>query len=114
MIAVQLNAFRLDDNTIGLHPATVLNVSKETEDADFVDQAERTDRAFRERKADAKSLIVVDQIVSGVLASLQNSAIDVSPSRVENISFGITTSSLTQHAEAVQDTLKNAEVQSRS
>jgi hypothetical protein len=30
---------------------------------------------------------------------------------VENISFGITTSSLTQHADAVRDALKNAEVQ---
>jgi len=66
MIAVQLNAFKLDEGTIGLHPTTVLNVSEELADADFVDQAERTDRPFWEKKADAKSLAVVDQIVSSL------------------------------------------------
>jgi hypothetical protein len=66
MIAVQLNAFRLDEGTIGLHPTTVLNVSEETVDVDFVDQAERTDRSYWEKKADPKSLAVVDQIVSSL------------------------------------------------
>jgi hypothetical protein len=72
LIAVQLSAFRLDDNTIGLHSTTVLNVIEETVDADFVDQVERTDRTFWEKKADAKSLEVMDRIV----ASLRSDGID--------------------------------------
>jgi hypothetical protein len=66
MIAVQLNAFRLDDDSVGLHPTTVLNVIEETADADFVDQAERTDRTFWEKKVDTNSLAVVDQIVTSL------------------------------------------------
>lgn len=162
MIAVQLNAFRLDDNTIGLNPITVLNVIEETTDSDFVDQAESTDRAFWERKADASSLAVVDQIVGAlrtdgveprltynrhhiamgttgynfcwfhprktaghchitfragdnrdqVVTRLQNAGIDASPSRVENISFGITTNSLAQQASTIREVLREAEMQS--
>ena len=162
MIAVQLNAFQLEEGTIGLHPTTVLNVSEETADPDFVDQAERTDRIYWERKVDPKSLAVVDQIVSslrddgidprltynrhhialgttgynfcwfhprktaghchiefragenrdGVVSSLQDAGIDASPRRTENISFGITANSLAQHASAMRDALKAAELQS--
>ena len=157
MIAVQLSAYRLDGGAIGLHPVTVLDVIEETADPDLVDQVERTDRAFWERKVDPKSLGVVDQIVNSlrtdsieprltynrhhiamgttgynfcwfhprktsghchidfraneardsVLSSLQSAGIDASPKRVENIGFGITASSLNQHAATIQAALGN-------
>src|SRR5208337_4174606 len=47
MIAVQLNAFPIDD-AIVLHPVTVLDVLEEIVDADVVDQVEQADRAFWE------------------------------------------------------------------
>jgi len=68
MIAVQLNAFRLDDTSIGLFPVTVLNVIEETDDSDIIDPSERADRPYWERKVDEKSLGVVDQIVSSLRA----------------------------------------------
>ena len=46
MIAVQLSAFRLDDNSIVLHPVTVLDVVEEIADVDGFDPAEQADRAF--------------------------------------------------------------------
>jgi hypothetical protein len=163
LIAVQLSAFRLDDNTIGLHSTTVLNVIEETVDADFVDQVERTDRTFWEKKADAKSLEVMDRIVASlrsdgidpritynrhhiamgttgynfawlyprktagtchitfragegrdqVLSALQTAGIDASPSRTENIAFGVTANSFEQHATAIRDALRDAEARSR-
>jgi hypothetical protein len=164
MIAVQLNAFQLDESTIGLHPTTVLNVSEETVESDFVDQAERTDRPYWERKVDPTSLAVVDQIVTSlrsegieprltynrhhialgttgynfcwfhprktaghchiefrvsenrdaVVSALQDAGIDASPRRTENISFGITATGLSQHAPAIREALKSAELQSRA
>jgi hypothetical protein len=69
MIAVQLSAFRLDDNTIVLHPVTVLDVVEEIADSDVVDQAEQTDRSFWERKAAPASLAVMDKIVSSLRAA---------------------------------------------
>lgn len=66
IIAIQLSAFQLEEGTIGLHSTTVLNVTEETADPDFVDQAERTDRSYWLRKVDAKSLAIVDQILSSL------------------------------------------------
>jgi hypothetical protein len=66
MIAVQLSAYRLDGGAVGLHPVAVLDIMEETADPDLVDQVERTDRAFGERKADLQSLGVVDQIVNSL------------------------------------------------
>jgi hypothetical protein len=64
MIAVQLSAFRIDENKIGLHPATVLDVVEEIADAEVFDQAEQTDRAYWEKKAEPTSLAVMDKLVS--------------------------------------------------
>jgi hypothetical protein len=62
MIAVQLNAFKIDDSVV-LHPVTVLNVIEEIANLD-VDQVEQADRAYWERKSDPASLAVMDRIVS--------------------------------------------------
>src|SRR5450631_1675181 len=58
MIAVQLGAFRLDDNSIVLHPVTVLDVVDEIADVDGFDPAEQADRAFWEKKSEPASLTV--------------------------------------------------------
>jgi hypothetical protein len=65
MIAVQLSAFPMDD-TVVLHPVTVLDVSEETADADAVDQVEQADRAYWEKKAAPASLAIVDKIIAGL------------------------------------------------
>ena len=44
MIAVQLGVFKLDDNSIVLHPVTVLNVVDEAAEPYVSDQAEQADR----------------------------------------------------------------------
>lgn len=69
MIAVQLNAFRLSDSEIVLHPVTVLNVMEEIEDDVDVDPVERADRAFWEKKAPPAFLAIIDTIVSNLRAS---------------------------------------------
>jgi hypothetical protein len=66
MIAVQLSAFRLDDNSIVLHPVTVLDVVEEIADVDGFDPAEQADRAFWEKKSEPASLTVMDKIVSSL------------------------------------------------
>lgn len=72
MIAVQLSAFPIDNSVI-LHPVTVLDVSEETADVGAaVDQVEQADRAYWEKKADPASLAVVDKIV----AALKTDTID--------------------------------------
>ena len=45
IIAVQLSAFRIDDNIV-LHPVTVLNVVEEIADVDAIDQVEQADRPY--------------------------------------------------------------------
>jgi hypothetical protein len=72
LIAVQLNAIQLEEGIIGLHPTTVLNVREETAETDFVDQVERTDRLFWEKKVDGDSLAIVDRLV----ASLRSEGIE--------------------------------------
>ena len=67
MIAVQLSAFRLDDNSIVLHPVTVLDVVEEiTEGVGVFDPPEQADRAFWEKKSEPSSLAVMDKIVSAL------------------------------------------------
>jgi hypothetical protein len=64
MIAVQLSAFKLDDNNVVLHPVTVLDVVEEVVDIDVVDEVERADRPYWEKKAEPSSLAILDKIVS--------------------------------------------------
>jgi hypothetical protein len=64
MIAVQLSAFKLDDDNVVLHDVTVLDVVQEIADVDVSDQAEQTDRAYWEKKRDPSSLAVMDKIVA--------------------------------------------------
>ncbi len=70
LIAIQLSAFRID-NDIFLHFVRVLDVIEETTDVD-VDQVERADRSYWEKKADAASLAIMDKIV----ASLRSGGLD--------------------------------------
>ena len=63
MIAVQLNAFRLNDDEIALHPVTVLNIREAPDDID-VDPIERADRGFWERKASPNFLAVIDTVAA--------------------------------------------------
>jgi hypothetical protein len=72
MIAVQINAFQLDPQSVGIFPVTVLDITEEVEAGDFIDASERADRSYWEKKVDPKSLDVVDQIVS----SLRTDGID--------------------------------------
>lgn len=62
MIAVQINAFRLSDTEVVIHPVTVLNVPEEIEDDVDVDPAERADRPYWEKKATPEFLSIVDRI----------------------------------------------------
>jgi len=63
MIAVQLNAFRMD-NAIFLHAVTVLDVVEEIADDGVIE--ETVDRAYWEKKSDPASLAVMDKIVSSL------------------------------------------------
>lgn len=62
MIAVQLSAFPIDGGIV-LHPVTVLDVVEEA-NADVVDEVEKVDRNYWERRSDPAFLSVVDRIVS--------------------------------------------------
>jgi hypothetical protein len=64
IIAVQLCAFRLDQNTIAIHAVTVLDVAEET--VDEVPDSERADRSYWEARAEAASLAIMDKIVSAL------------------------------------------------
>lgn len=59
MIAVKLSAFELDGKIV-LHPVTVLDIIEETAASDDVDQVERADRPYWEKKANAGFLTIVD------------------------------------------------------
>lgn len=69
MIAVQLEAFKIDDNSIVLHAVTVLDVSEESPENYVSQDAEETDRKYWEKRRDAASLAVVDKIVAAMKAS---------------------------------------------
>jgi hypothetical protein len=67
MIAVQLSAFPVDGGVV-LHPVTVLDVVEET-NSDAVDEVEKADRTYWEKKSNPAFLSVVDKIVSPFRAS---------------------------------------------
>jgi hypothetical protein len=62
MIAVQLNAFRLNDSEIVIRAVTVLNIAEELDIDTDVDPAERADRSYWEKKASPEFLAIVDKI----------------------------------------------------
>jgi hypothetical protein len=68
MIAVQLSAFKLDENNIVLHAVTVLDIIEEIGDVDVSDQAEQADRTYWEKKSEPASLAVMDKIVAALQA----------------------------------------------
>jgi hypothetical protein len=69
MIAVQLEAFKVDDNSIVLHAVTVLDITEETPEAYVSEEAEQTDRKYWEKKRDFTSLAVMDKIVASMKSS---------------------------------------------
>ncbi len=69
MIAVQISAFRMNDNEVAIHPVTVLNVPEELEDDIDVDPAERADRPYWQKRASPEFLIIVDHIVAALRQS---------------------------------------------
>ena len=62
MIAVQLSAFPIAGGVV-LHPVTVLDVVEETS-PDVIDEVEKADRTYWEKKSNPAFLSVVDRIVS--------------------------------------------------
>jgi hypothetical protein len=69
MIAVQLEAFKINDSEIALHAVTVLDVTEDTPETYVAVETEETDRKYWEKIRDASSLAVMDKIVSTVAAS---------------------------------------------
>jgi hypothetical protein len=69
MIAVQLGAFKIDDNNIVLHAVTVLDITEDSPETYVSEEAEETDRKHWEKKRDFMSLNVMDKIVSGMKAT---------------------------------------------
>jgi hypothetical protein len=67
MIAIQLGAFKVDDNSVVLHAVTVLNVAEEIPEEYVVsEEAEQTDRKYWEKKRDPTSLAVMDKVVATI------------------------------------------------
>lgn len=66
MIAVQLNAIQIDENTITLNAVTVLDVTEDSIDNYAPEEAEETDRKYWEKKRSPESLSVIDKIVFGL------------------------------------------------
>lgn len=69
MIAVQLSAFKVDNESIVLNAVTVLDVNEETPEAYVAEEAEQTDRKYWEKKRDPASLAVMDKIVGNLKSS---------------------------------------------
>jgi hypothetical protein len=61
-IAVQLNAYRIDDSIV-LHPVTVLDVFEEVAEGEG-GEIEQVDRSYWEKKSAPASLAMVDKILS--------------------------------------------------
>jgi hypothetical protein len=86
MIAVQLGAFKLDEDNIALHCVTVLNVTEDAPEA-YVAEEEQADRRHWEKKSDLASLAVMDKIV----AAMRNAGYEVRLTYNKNhISLGST------------------------
>ena len=66
IIAVQLNAFKIDEASIVLHGVTVLDVAEETPEEYAAGEAETTDRKYWETKRDPQSLSVMDKILGAL------------------------------------------------
>lgn len=69
LIAIKLSAFQIENNSVVLHPVTVLDVIEET-DLDSVDQAEETNRAYWEKNVIPSSLAIFDRIISALQGQL--------------------------------------------
>ena len=69
MVAIQLGAFRLNQDEVVLHPITVLNIIEEVIDAADVDPSERADRTYWEKKASPEFLSVVDKLAATLRAN---------------------------------------------
>ncbi len=67
LVAIQLSAFRFD-NSVVLHFTKVLDVYEFGDDADDEVPAEQADRAYWEKRANSKSLAIVDQVTALVPA----------------------------------------------
>ena len=63
LIAVQLTVFEVEGSII-LHPVTVLDILEETAEPDAVDEVEKKDRTYWEKKTDPAFLAAVDKIAS--------------------------------------------------
>jgi hypothetical protein len=159
MIAVQLEAFKIDENTIGLHAVTVLDVAEETPEDYVAEEAQQADRKYWEQRVNPASLAIMDKIVAALksagvqerltynkyhialgstgnnycwfhprqteychiqfrlspenrdefLTTLQNSEIDASPKRTDQITINVRNERL----EPIVDALKKAELLSR-
>lgn len=66
MIAVQLAAFKVDDNSIVLHAVTVLDVTEDSPENYVSEETEETDRKYWEKKRDPTAIAVMDKIVAGM------------------------------------------------
>src|SRR5215831_11567966 len=69
MIAVQLEAFKIDENSIALHAVTVLDVAEETPEDYITEVAQQADRKYWEQKVNAASLAIMDRIVAALKSS---------------------------------------------
>ncbi|NPV24438.1 hypothetical protein [Bradyrhizobium aeschynomenes] len=69
MIAVQLSAFKLEDGSVVIHPVTVLDVAEETPEAYALDQQEKAERPYWEKRRDPASMALLDKIVTALSSS---------------------------------------------
>jgi hypothetical protein len=69
MIAVQLEAFQIDDTSIVLHAVTVLDVTEDAPESYVSEEDEETDRKYWEKKRDSTSLAAMDKIIAGLKLS---------------------------------------------
>lgn len=65
MIAVQLEAFKIDENSIALHAVTVLDVTEEAPE-DYVTEEAQADRKYWDQKVNPASLAIMDRIVAAL------------------------------------------------
>ena len=66
MIAVQLEAFKVNESSIVLHAVTVLDIAEESPEAYVAEEAEATDRKYWEQRRDPASLLVMDKIIAAL------------------------------------------------
>jgi hypothetical protein len=72
LIAVQLNAFKIDDSSIVLNAVTVLDVSEDAPEDYVSNESEATDRKYWEARRAPQSLAIMDKI----LAALKSAGIE--------------------------------------